>query len=201
MMQVYTNNSARIVARTFAIEEWEKAVKTQAPEPDVFVTQSRDGVFTIATEPLIDGKLVYVVRPENADEKFAGDAFAALPRKTTIYRARDGHRPYTVQDFIDLCGGRVDVGHRLYSLCDWQAPEKLLEADLTLSSDDKCFPELSGERVSRQTFYEMICAYERRYNAGCAARPIADETRWFVAGALIGISNGPIGRATHYYII
>lgn len=201
MMQVNSNSSARIIARTFAIEEWEKAAQAHAPEPDVFVTQLQDGAFTIATEPLIDGKLVYVVRPANADEKFECDVFASLPRKTTIYRARDGHRSYTVQDFVDLCGGRVDVGHRLYSLCDWEAPEKLLEADLAKSSDDKCFPELSGERVSRQTFYEMICAYERLYNAGCATRPIGSETRWFVAGALIGISNGPIGRATHYYVI
>ncbi|HDR9174503.1 hypothetical protein VI03_24610 [Burkholderia vietnamiensis] len=201
MMQAYNTTSARVFAHTFATIEWQKAAQTHKPEPDVFVTRSQDGVFTISTEPLADGKLVYVVRPENADEKFDVEAFAALPRKTTIYRARDGHRSYTVQDFVDLCGGRVDVGHRLYSLCDWQLPEKLLELDLVKSSDDKSFPELFGERVSRQMFYEMVCAYEKRHNAGCTARLIGGETRWFVAGALIGISNGPIGRATQYHIV
>jgi hypothetical protein len=57
-------------------------------------------------------------------------------------------------------------------------------------------------KANQEQFSAHIRAEERVRNVGHLTeyRPRLDITRWTVAGVLVGISQGPIGKSRAYYL-
>jgi hypothetical protein len=56
--------------------------------------------------------------------------------------------------------------------------------------------------VTKAVFYAQVRRMESRLNAGVTThyQMKKDETYWYIAGNLVGISDGPVGTNSYYMI-
>ena len=68
------------------------------------------------------------------------EEFKALDPDEEIYWAENGGY-YDKQAFLDLAKGDEALAYRIYSLCEWQCPETVIDEDLREEFGDCAFPE------------------------------------------------------------
>lgn len=74
------------------------------------------------------------------------EAFKAVDVDEDIYWAENGGY-YDKQAFLDLAKGDEELAYRIYSLCEWQCPQTLIDEDASTSINDCVFPELRGAEI------------------------------------------------------
>ncbi|MBU3625997.1 hypothetical protein ICN48_07080 [Polynucleobacter sp. JS-Safj-400b-B2] len=67
------------------------------------------------------------------------EAFKAVDLDEDIYWAENGGY-YDKQAFLDLAKGSEELAYRIYSLCEWQCPETVIDEDLREDIEDCAFP-------------------------------------------------------------
>jgi hypothetical protein len=74
------------------------------------------------------------------------EAFKAVDVDEDIYWAENGGY-YDKQAFLDLAKGDEELAYRIYSLCEWQCPQTLIDEDTSISINDCVFPELRDAEI------------------------------------------------------
>lgn len=74
------------------------------------------------------------------------EAFKAVDVDEDIYWAENGGY-YDKQAFLDLTKGDEELAYRIYSLCEWQCPQTLIDEDASTSINDCVFPELRDAEI------------------------------------------------------
>ena len=50
-----------------------------------------------------------------------------LEDKTPVYNAENSEEVYTKARFIELCEGDANLAYELFTLCEWQCPETVID--------------------------------------------------------------------------
>ncbi len=80
------------------------------------------------------------ITEDDLSEPNSLEEFQALPSERLIYMAENAELPYSKADFLRLCKGDVKVAYRLYTCCEWQCPETVLDEDSLQHEGEQSFP-------------------------------------------------------------
>jgi hypothetical protein len=70
---------------------------------------------------------------------YTRDQWDALPADNMVYWPDNSDDPYSKSDFIRICDEREDLAYLLYDLCEWQAPETIIDEDSRQDPGDQVF--------------------------------------------------------------
>ena len=76
---------------------------------------------------------------DGAFPDYTRDQWDALSGDNMVYWPENSDDPYSKSDFIRICDGREELAYLLYDLCEWQAPETIIDEDSRLSPGDQVF--------------------------------------------------------------